>query len=106
MQQADDIAKAAHHKVEIGHSNILKGLAALNQRQEGADFSSAFPTLVRSLRSCLKEVREDVDLVETDLNVEKRDRGLKRHSSRRRSSKKKRIHSRASPRMRFKTWGH
>ena len=45
-------------------------------------------------------MREDSDVVEIDLNVEKRDRGLKRHSSRRRSRKKKRIHSRVSPRMR------
>ena len=45
-------------------------------------------------------MRGGIDLVKTELNVEKRDRGLKRHSSRRINGKKKRIHSRASPRMR------
>ena len=45
-------------------------------------------------------MRGDIDLVETALNVEKRDRKFKRHNSRRRSSKKKRIHSQASPHMR------
>ena len=44
-------------------------------------------------------MRENVGLVETDLNMKKRNRGLKRHSSRRRLNKKKRIHSRTSPHM-------
>ena len=39
-------------------------------------------------------------MVEADLNVKKRDRGLKGHSSRRRNSKKKRIHSTTIPHMR------
>ena len=42
-------------------------------------------------------MREDVNLIEIDLNVKKCDRGLKRQNDKRKSSKKKRIQSRTNP---------
>lgn len=57
---------------------------------------------MHTLRRCLKrEWIGDVNLVETDLNVKKHDRGLKRDNNRIRSSKKKRMHSWTSLHMRL-----